>query len=494
MWLSRAYYRTPQEAIDTAAELRRRAIPCDVITLDGRAAWEVRTRFAFEWDRSRFDDPRRILTSLKAFDLKVCVWEYPCISIHNPLFQELADKGWLLKRADGSAYVFDWVKDPTDDPFGKVLTPLPHSGLLDFTHPEAARYWADRHDRLFDDGVDVFKTDFGEQVEDDMRAHNGDSGRRLHNVYPLLYNACVYGATQRYNDRNGRGAAMVWGRDGFIGSQRYPMQWGGDSQSDWEGMAAGIRAGLGYGMSGVPYYATDVGGFYGAEQPDSELYLRWTSNAIFCSHFRYHGIGLREPWALGKNTEAVAKKLLAFRYRLIPYIAGAAQQASQSGLPLMRAMPLAFPHDRAARAFEGQYLFGDALLVAPITRPGGAVEVYFPKGEIWHDPYSGERIEGGQVRRVHREIDQLPMWGREGYALCLGKAVLHTGEIDLEAPIEEVHLFGMPVHQPCTIDRNIRLIEREKGAHLTGVSAAMCRPSSGLHIQDESGGVDIEVA
>ena len=500
MWLSRAYYKVPQEAIDTAAQLRERGIPCDVITLDGRAAWEVRTRFAFEWDKSRFygpdTNPKKILDTLRAFNLKVCVWEYPCISIHNPLFAELESKGWLLKNRDGNAYVFDWVKDPTDDPFGNVLTPLPPSGLLDFTHPGAAQFWADSHDKLFDDGIDVIKTDFGEQVEDDMVAHNGDSGRRLHNVYPLLYNQCVFDATRRYNNAHGRGPAMVWGRDGFIGSQRFPMQWGGDPQTDWEGMAASIRGALGYGMSGVPYYATDVGGFYGAQQPDTELYLRWTANGIFCSHFRYHGIGEREPWALGAETEVIAKKLLAIRYRLIPYMIGASEQAARTGLPLMRAMPLAFPHDRTARSFEGQYLFGDALLVAPIIRAGGTVEVYFPAGEAWHDLDTGERIEGGQVRVVQRALDQLPAWGREGHVLCLGRAVMHTGEINLEAPIEEIRLFGEPRVAPCVMRQCVTLSHDDGAVHIGGanLAARQITPSSGFRAADNAGRIRIERA
>ena len=495
MWLSRAYYKVPQDAIDTAAELRRRQIPCDVITLDGRAAWEVKIRFSFEWDKSRFygpdTNPKKILGQLRAFNLKVCVWEYPCVSIHNPLFKDLEDKGWLLKNQAGKAAVFDWVKDPTDDPFGKVLTPLPPSGLPDFTNPAAASFWADSHNQLFDDGVDVIKTDFGEQVEDDMVAHNGDQGRRLHNVYPLLYNQCVWEATRRYNAANGRGEAMVWGRDGFIGSQRFPMQWGGDPQTDWEGMAASIRGALTYGMSGVPYYATDVGGFYGAQQPDAELYLRWTANGIFCSHFRYHGIGEREPWALGPEAEAIAKKLLAFRYRLIPYMVGASEQAARTGLPLMRAMPLAFPHDRLARSFEGQYLFGDALLVAPIIQPGGSVQVYFPAGETWVDLESGEHIEGGQLRVIQRTLEQLPAWGRVGHMLCLGRAVQHTGEIDLATPIEEVILFGEPTVSPCVMNDCVTLSREGDQIRLGGVTAKQCRPSVGYQATDDVGQVCI---
>lgn len=494
MWLSRAYYKTPQEAIDTAADVRRRGVPCDVITLDGRAAWEVRTRFSFEWDKSRFDDPQRILAELKAHDLKVCVWEYPYISVHNPLFAELDAKGWLLKNKDGKAYVFDWVKDPTDDPFGKVLTPLPPSGVLDFTHAEAAQWWADSHNKLFDDGVDVIKTDFGEQVEDDMIASNGDSGRRLHNVYPLLYNRAVFNATQRYNDAHGRGAAMVWGRDGFIGSQCVPMQWGGDPQSDWEAMAASIRSALGYGMSGVPYYATDVGGFYGAEQPSAELFLRWTANAVFSSHFRFHGIGEREPWAFGDAAEATAKKLLALRYQLIPYIAGTAAQATKTGLPLMRAMPLAFPHDRLARSFETQYLFGEALLVAPIIAAGGATQVYLPAGEYWFDFKSGERFAGGQLLQVQRDIDEAAIFGREGHVLCLGKAVMHTGEINLQQPIEMAHVFGVPRTAPCVMNAVVGAKIEHGAATLTGLSLSQCHVYGDIVITPCDNGVVVKAS
>ena len=494
MWLSRAYYKTPQEAIDVAAELRQRQIPCDVITLDGRAAWEVKTRFTFDWDKSRFDSPQKTLATLKSYHLKVCVWEYPYVSIHSPLFNELAAKGWLLKNAEGEAAVFEWEREPgavKDSPILSVLTPLPASGILDFTVPEASRYWADRHNALYDDGVDVMKTDFGEQVSVDMVASNGDTGRHLHNVYPLLYNRCVFDATQRYNDKHGRGAAMVWGRDGFIGSQRYPMQWGGDPQTDWEAMAASIRAGLGYGMSGVPYYATDIGGFYGEQQPDAELFLRWTANAIFCSHFRYHGIGAREPWAFGDEAETIAKALLAFRYRLIPYIMGAAAEAARTGLPMMRAMPLAFPLDRLARTFDGQYLFGEALLVAPIIRAGGTVEVYFPAGEAWYDLDTGERIEGGQVRLMTKSLEDLPVWGREGHVLCLGPAVMHTGEIDLVQPIETVRVFGAPRVAPCTMNQSVKLTLDKGVAFLSGVTASMCETSKGFSAVDDSGRVRI---
>ena len=193
VWISRAYYKTAEEAMAVAIEIRDRQIPCDVLTLDGRAWLVVDTRFGFDWDASRYPDPKAFTSAVKALGFRICAWEYPLVSVKNPLFAELAAKGWLLKDRNGEAYRYQWDMSP----FGKVLTPLPESGIVDFTHPDAAAWFAESHGKLFDSGLDVMKTDFGEQVPDDAVAHNGDSGQRLHNVYPLLYNRCTYEATRR---------------------------------------------------------------------------------------------------------------------------------------------------------------------------------------------------------------------------------------------------------------------------------------------------------
>jgi alpha-D-xyloside xylohydrolase len=238
---------------------------------------------------------------------------------------------------------------------------------------------------------------------------------------------------------------MVWARAGWTGSQRYPIQWGGDPQSDWEGLAASIRGGLSWGMSGVPYYASDIGGFYGSVQPSAELYLRWLQMSVFSSHMRVHGIGAREPWAFGDETEAIARQWIEFRYRLLPYLQSVIARAIATGLPVLRAMPLAFPTTALTRSFETQFMCGDALLVAPIVGAGGEVEIALPPG-AWYDLSSRQRLAGRQVIRYRATLDRFPVFGREGYALPLGPVVQHTGEIDKAKPLDALWLFGTPSH------------------------------------------------
>jgi alpha-D-xyloside xylohydrolase len=196
-------------------------------------------------------------------------------------------------------------------------------------------------------------------------------------------------------------------------------------------------------MSGVPYHASDIGGFYGSVQPSAELYLRWLQMSVFSSHMRVHGIGAREPWAFGEENEAVARQWIEFRYRLLPYLKSVIAQAVATGLPVMRAMPLAFPANALTRPYETQFMCGDALLVAPIVAAGGEVDVALPPG-AWYDLSSRQRVAGRQVIRYRATLDRFPVFGREGYALPLGPVVQHTGEIDTARPLDALWLFGAP--------------------------------------------------
>jgi alpha-D-xyloside xylohydrolase len=210
-------------------------------------------------------------------------------------------------------------------------------------------------------------------------------------------------------------------------------------------------------MSGNPYHSSDIGGFYGSTQPGAELYVRWLQATVFCSHIRMHGMGEREPWIYGPETEAICRKWLAFRYRLIPYLETAMAQATRNGLPIMRAMPLAFPGNALVRDFETQFMCGDTLLVAPILRDGGDVEIALPPGN-WYDLNTRQRFTGRQVIRYRAKLDQFPVFGREGHALPLGRAVQHTGEIDAANPLELLWVFGKPT-QGMTEFSQVKIVD-----------------------------------
>lgn len=410
-WFSRAYYKDAPEVLATARRLRERRIPADVIVLDGRAWQETETRFTFNFDPARYPEPRAVLDELHALGFKVCVWEYPLVSVHGPLFADLEAKGYLLNDPEtGRAYIHQWR-----------LVALPDSGLIDFTHPEAYAYWRDGHAQLFDLGVDVIKCDFGEQVPERCTAWNGDRGDRLHNVYPLLYQQCVAEATLR-----ARGHGFVFARSGWAGSQRWPTHWGGDPQADWEALAASIRGALSFGLTGGACYATDVGGFYGGA-PDAELYVRWTQAAVFASHLRFHGITPREPWIFGDEAEAIVRSWLEVRYRLVPYLEHCLEEAAASGMPVMRAMPLAFPDEPELWAADTQYLLGDELLVAPILQPGGGIRIQLPRGR-WREFSTGESFTGGRSLALTYPLEQFPVFVRGDAALPLGPVMQHTGQ------------------------------------------------------------------
>jgi alpha-D-xyloside xylohydrolase len=413
--LSKAYYKDVPELLATAKAVRDNHLPCDVITLDGRAWQDTDTRFAFEWDPKRFDNPGAVIDALKEQNFKVCIWEYPLVSVQNKLFDEMARKGWLLKdKRTGEAYRYQWDMSA----FAEVLTPLPESGIVDFTHPEAYQFWLTSHKPLFDLGVDMIKADFGEQVEDDnMLAHNGDSGKRLHNVYSLLYNRCVYEAAEKYS----KTGPFLFSRSAWAGSQRFPSQWGGDPQADWGGLIGSIRGALSWGMSGAPFFATDVGGFY-KDTRDSTLFARWTQTAVFSAHIRLHGIGQREPWSYASEAENAANKAIKLRYQLMPYIYNTMKQSSKSGLPVMRAMALAFPDQRLAHSFELQFMFGDSLLVAPCTNPEGRVEVYLPHGNWTRFP-NKQKYAGHQVLELTLELDEIAVFVPEHHSIPIGANV-----------------------------------------------------------------------
>ncbi|MCA2003092.1 MAG: hypothetical protein LDL51_14625, partial [Chloroflexi bacterium] len=338
---------------------------------------------------------------------------------------EAAAKGFLIRASNGSPA-------PVLEAFaGNKL------GAVDFTNPAAKAWWQDKLARLMDMGAAVFKTDFGEQAPVDAVYADGRNGLEMHNLYPLLYNRAAFELTQR---KNGRG--LVWGRSAYAGSQRYPVQWGGDSYSTLDQLFSQLRGLLSYGFSGVPFCSHDVGGFdysphffddihhvdfnesydpnLKTQYPkDPAVYVRWLQVGVFSSHVRAHGKQAREPWTYGKEAEAIARRYLKLRYRLLPYVYTQATKSAETGLPMVRPMPLDFQDDPAVQRLDTQYMFGESFLVAPALSPDNVVQVYLPKGK-WVDFWSKQVINGGQWLKLTPALDTLPLWVRGGEILPLG--------------------------------------------------------------------------
>ncbi|HEX3631753.1 MAG TPA: TIM-barrel domain-containing protein [Casimicrobiaceae bacterium] len=442
VWIARDDDSSADDAVAAASDLRARRVPCDVLTLDGAAPWDRWTSFDFRWDPRRYPDPAGALARIRQHGFKVGVCEEPAISIHSPLFHDLAARKYLMTDADGRPYERAGGTAPDDAPAGAQLAPP--TGIVDLTNPAAYAWWRNAHEALFKAGVDVIEAGGGDDVPADAIAFNGDTGQRVANVYPLLYGRCVFDAAEKFAPAE-QAPPLIWSGAGWTGSQRYPVQSGGETQSDWEGLAASIRASLSSGMSGVPYRACEVGGGYGGEPASAELYLRWLQAGVFASHLKLRAGGGRDPWPLDADQEKIALQWLEFRYRLLPYLGTVVAQAARTGLPVMRAMPLAFPGNALTRAYDMQFMCGDALLVAPVIAAGGEVDVALPPG-AWYDLATRQRVAGRQVIRYRATLDRVPVFGREGHALPLGPAVQHTGEVDSENPLNALWVFGKPAH------------------------------------------------
>ena len=429
-WVSRAGYRSREEVETVAREMRQRDLPCDVLSLDpwwmGDGPWST-----YEWDTGAFPDPAGMMRGLREQGVRTCLWINPYLPAGTPAYAEALARGFLVSRPDGSV-------SPVIEAFaGHDLA------ALDFTNPEARTWFQDKLRALLDIGAAVFKTDFGEQAPVDAVYHDGRSGLEMHNIYPLLYNRTVFELTEDYF---GRG--FTWGRSAYAGSHRYPVQWGGDSYSSLDQMACQIRALLGYGLSGVPFCSHDVGGFDYPPQSfdhsersgqwfleggalDPVVYTRWLQFGVFSSHLRAHGKQPREPYAYGPQVEAIARRYLRLRYRLLPYIYSQAVQSAQTGLPMARAMALEFQDDPTTHPLDLQYLFGDSFLVAPVVRRDHRCRVYLPAGD-WLDYWTKEMVKGPRWLDLEVPLDTLPLWVRAGAMIPLGPEMAHTGEKPLD--------------------------------------------------------------
>ncbi|KRF28110.1 TIM-barrel domain-containing protein [Paenibacillus sp. Soil787] len=376
-----------------------------------------------EW--GRWPNPKGMVEELHEQGLKVLLWQIP---IHKHMYGvahgqrdqdeiTLLEQGYCVKTADGEPYTlpYNWFKD---------------CHIIDFTNPEAAKWWFNKRQYLADEiGVDGFKTDGGEFVfGHDLQFYDGSTGREMRNLYPNLYVGSYYDFIQQYAKDGG----ITFSRAGYTGAQRYPMHWAGDERSTFQAFRSSMIAGLSSSMSGIPFWGWDLGGFHG-DIPAAELFIRSTQMAAFCPVMQYHAETKgefnqdRTPWNIAERTNQpividLYKRYADIRMNLLPYIYDQAIRTSRTGLPMMRAMSLQFPADPHCTEMISEYMFGESLLVAPVTEEGhGAKEIYFPEGS-WLSLFDQDEVQGPCLMKVAAPLETIPVFQKQDSVIALNLA------------------------------------------------------------------------
>jgi alpha-D-xyloside xylohydrolase len=377
LWLSTSFTTSYDEktVMSFIDGMEERKIPLSVFHFD--CFWMKGFNWCdFTWDNETFPDPQGMLSRIKAKGIKICVWINPYIAQRSRLFEEGKKGGYFLTNKKGAVYQTDqWQAG---------------MAIVDFTNPDAVKWYTDALEKLIDMGVDCFKTDFGERIPDDAVYFDGGDPQRHHNYYTYLYNKAVFELLEK---KRGKGEAVLFARSATTGCQRFPLHWGGDCESTFEAMAETLRGGLSLSLSGFGFWSHDIGGFEGI--PNAALFKRWLAFGLLSSHSRLHGShSYRVPWSVDEESAEVCRFFTELKSRLMPHILKAAKEANEKGIPVLRAMMLEFPDDPACAYLDRQYMLGSDLLVAPVFSEDNTVTYYLPEGN-WKQYLTGETIKGG---------------------------------------------------------------------------------------------------
>ena len=402
VWMSRMTYFSADEVNGICDRLRKEHYPCDVIHLD--TGW-FKTDWLCEWkfNEERFPDPKKFVQDLLKKGFKVSLWQLPYI----------AEDAEQIDEARKNNYICKLTKQ--QDSEGSNFSALDYAGTIDFTSKKATEWYKGLLKRLLDMGVKCIKTDFGENIHMDAIYENM-SPELLNNLYALLYQKAAYEITK---DVTGDG--IVWARAAWAGCQRYPLHWGGDSCSSWDGLAGSLRGGLHFGLSGFAFWSHDVPGFHTLPNfmnsvVQDDVYMRWTQFGVFSSHIRYHGTNKREPWYY-PNIAPMVKRWWKLRYKLIPYILRESEKATHSGSTIVQALIFHHPEDNNCWHIDDEYYFGDDFLVAPVMSSDNCRDIYMPEGE-WVEFFTGDRFsvsDGGRwLKDIETPLDRMPVFVRKG--------------------------------------------------------------------------------
>ena len=433
---SKAIYPTQEQVLDVAKEYRRKNLPLDVMVVD---FLNMTKQGEMDLDPKRWPDPAGMNRELHAMGIGTLLSVWPHFAAGTQFYDMLLSKGWLIHRPDGK---------PDSGGYQPEIGPN-----LDTTNPEAANwFWEKIRDRYVKPyGFDYIWLD---ETEPDVDPINDlfslGSGTRFYNVYPLFHTAAIYDGFRR--DFGDSRRVMILARAAYLGAQRNgTVFWSSDIISSWDMLRRSIPAGLNFTATGLPYWDTDIAGFFsplfgpdyhathkplidgsdvrgtiGNYEDYPELFVRWFEWGAFQPVMRAHGErNHNEVWAYGQQAEPILAKYLRLRYQLLPYTYSAAYRSYETGAPYMRALFMDFPNDPKAADIPDEYMYGPAFLVAPVTEQGATHRtVYLPTGGDWYNYWTNERLHGGQTITVDAPIDTLPLFVRAGSIVPLGSEVL----------------------------------------------------------------------
>ncbi len=417
-WQCKLRYRSQKELLSVAREHKRRGLPLSVIVIDF-FHWTMQGDWQF--DPKKWPDPSAMVRELEEMGVKVMVSIWMTVNALSPNFAEMRQRGLLIRteRGLGTHHVF-----VDSRPEGPVYL---HD--YDATNPQARQYlWEKVREGYYKHGIkswwlDVCEPEMVPMHADNLRYYVGN-GAAVTNIYPMMHAQAFYEGMLS----EGEEEVVSLCRSGWAGIQRYGATiWSGDVPSTFESLQKQISAGLNMALSGIPYWTTDIGGFYGGnpESPDfRELVVRWFQFGAFCPIFRLHGVrepltswtdsgGPNEVWSFGKEAYAIIRELLFMRERLRTYIDKQMDLAHEKGVPPMRPLFYDFPKDSECWKVEDQFMFGPDLLIAPILHQGARTrDLYLPAGTDWTDAWTGEKLKGGQNISTDAPIERIPVYLR----------------------------------------------------------------------------------
>jgi alpha-D-xyloside xylohydrolase len=425
-WQCKLRYQTQEELLQVAREYKKRGLPISVIVVDF-FHWPLQGEWKF--DPTYWPNPDAMIAELKKMGIELMVSIWPTVDLRSENYEEMLEKGLLIRTERG--YRIGLYAQGTTIHY-------------DATNPEAQAYvWEKAKKNYWDKGVKIFWLDEAEPEYsvydfDNYRYHLGPNVQ-VGNVYPFMYAKTFFDGMKAAGQQN----ILNLLRCAWAGSQRYgALVWSGDIHSTFESFRNQLAAGLNMGMAGIPWWTTDIGGFFGGEVTDPhfhELLVRWFEWGCFCPVMRLHG--LRDPikpqygttggaecrsgsdnevWSFTDEVYDVCKKYLFIREKLKPYIAEQMRAANQRGTPVMRPIFYDFPEDKQAWETEDEFMFGPNYLVAPIMYEGQRERIlYLPAGSSWTNAWTGEKTEGGKKITVAAPLDQIPVFTRDGTKLSL---------------------------------------------------------------------------